>query len=197
VTRGTPASEFQPERTARQQLGTMGGGNHFCELCLDEHGDVWLVLHSGSRGAGNRIGTTYIEIAQRELQDRGVTLADRDLAYLNEHTPSFDAYVEAVGWAQEYARLNRELMLERALEALAHRNVGLPHFARGTTVVNCHHNYVARERHYGADVFVTRKGAVRAGVDRVLRARRVSGKTLPTSRMSGAFLHTGRYDPRA
>jgi hypothetical protein len=164
VTRGAPASEFQPERTARQQLGTMGGGNHFCELCLDEHGDVWLVLHSGSRGAGNRIGTTYIEIAQRELQDRGVTLADRDLAYLSEHTPSFDAYVEAVGWAQEYARLNRELMLERALDALAHRNVGLPHFARGTTVVNCHHNYVARERHYGADVFVTRKGAVRAGL---------------------------------
>jgi tRNA-splicing ligase RtcB len=152
-------------RTARQQLGTMGGGNHFCELCLDEHGNVWLVLHSGSRGAGNRIGTVYIETAQRELQDRGVTLADRDLAYLSEHTPSFDAYVEAVGWAQEYARLNRELMLERALEALAHRNVGLPRFTRGTTVVNCHHNYVARERHYGADVFVTRKGAVRAGLD--------------------------------
>jgi tRNA-splicing ligase RtcB len=151
-------------RNAREQLGTMGGGNHFCELCIDETGSVWLVLHSGSRGAGNRIGTVYIEQAQRELEQLGVTLADRDLAYLSEGTSSFDGYVEAVGWAQEYARLNRELMLTRALEALAHRNVGLPHFARAWTVVNCHHNYVARERHYGADVFVTRKGAVRAGL---------------------------------
>jgi tRNA-splicing ligase RtcB len=150
-------------RTARQQLGTMGGGNHFCELCLDERGNVWLVLHSGSRGAGNRIGTVYIEMARRELEQLGVTLADRDLAHLSEHTPSFDGYVEAVGWAQEYARLNRELMLGRAIAALSHRNVGLPAFERGATVVNCHHNYVARERHYGADVYVTRKGAVRAG----------------------------------
>jgi tRNA-splicing ligase RtcB len=151
-------------RNVREQLGTMGGGNHFCELCLDEAGDVWLVLHSGSRGVGNRIGSFYIERAHEELERAGVTIADRDLAHLTEHTPSFDAYVEAVGWAQDYARTNREIMMENALEALRDRKVKLPRFARAETVVNCHHNYVARERHFGADVYVTRKGAVRAGL---------------------------------
>lgn len=149
-------------RNAREQLGTMGGGNHFCELCLDEHGGVWLVLHSGSRGAGNLIGQHYIERAQRELERLGVTLPDRDLAHLTEHTQLFDDYVEAVGWAQDYARANRELMLRHALEAL-NGKAGMPRFKRAETVVNCHHNYVARERHFGADVYVTRKGAVRAG----------------------------------
>ncbi|MBV8368878.1 MAG: RtcB family protein [Candidatus Eremiobacteraeota bacterium] len=152
-------------RNVREQLGTMGGGNHFCELCLDEAGDVWLVLHSGSRGVGNRIGVFYIERALEELERAGVNIADRDLAHLTEHTPSFDAYVEAVGWAQDYARTNREIMMENALEALRDRKVKLPRFTRAETVVNCHHNYVARERHFGADVFVTRKGAVRAGKD--------------------------------
>jgi tRNA-splicing ligase RtcB len=151
-------------RNVREQLGTMGGGNHFCEVCLDEAGDVWLVLHSGSRGAGNRIGSFYIERALEELERAGVTVADRDLAHLTEHTPSFDAYVEAVGWAQDYARINREIMMENALEALRDRKVKLPRFKRAETVVNCHHNYVARERHFGADVYVTRKGAVRAGL---------------------------------
>jgi tRNA-splicing ligase RtcB (3'-phosphate/5'-hydroxy nucleic acid ligase) len=152
-------------RNVREQLGTMGGGNHFCELCLDESGDVWLVLHSGSRGAGNRIGQYYIERAQSELMRLGVKLVDKDLAHLTEHTPLFDAYVEAVSWAQDYARINRELMMAHALEALRHRSVKLPRFNRAETVVNCHHNYVARERHFGADVYVTRKGAVRAGKD--------------------------------
>ncbi|MDP9104456.1 MAG: RtcB family protein [Candidatus Eremiobacteraeota bacterium] len=152
-------------RNVREQLGTMGGGNHFCELCLDESGAVWLVLHSGSRGAGNRIGQYYIERAQSELMRLGVKLVDKDLAHLTEHTPLFDAYVEAVGWAQDYARINRELMMTHALEALRGRGVKLPRFARAETVVNCHHNYVARERHFGADVYVTRKGAVRAGKD--------------------------------
>jgi tRNA-splicing ligase RtcB len=149
-------------RNAREQLGTMGGGNHFCELCIDERGGVWLVLHSGSRGAGNRIGQFYIERAQRELERLGITLADRDLAHLTEHTPLFDDYVEAVGWAQDYARANRELMMRHALEAL-NGKAGFPRFKRAETVVNCHHNYVAREHHFGADVYVTRKGAVRAG----------------------------------
>jgi tRNA-splicing ligase RtcB len=150
-------------RNVREQLGTLGGGNHYIELCLDEAGDVWLTLHSGSRGAGNRIGQYYIEAAQRELERLGVTLADRDLAHLTEHTPLFEAYVEAVGWAQDYALANRELMMRHALEAL-NGKVGLPRFKTAGTVVNCHHNYVAREHHFGADVFVTRKGAVRAGV---------------------------------
>jgi tRNA-splicing ligase RtcB len=150
-------------RNVREQLGTLGGGNHYVELCLDEAGDVWLTLHSGSRGAGNRIGQYYIEAAQRELERLGVTLVDRDLAHLTEHTPLFDAYVEAVGWAQDYALANRELMMRHALEAL-NGKVGLPRFKTAGTVVNCHHNYVAREHHFGADVFVTRKGAVRAGL---------------------------------
>ncbi|MDB5071699.1 MAG: ligase [Candidatus Eremiobacteraeota bacterium] len=150
-------------RNAREQLGTMGGGNHFCELCIDERGGVWLVLHSGSRGAGNRIGQFYIERAQRELERLGIKLVDRDLAHLTEHTPLFDDYVEAVGWAQDYARTNRELMMRHALEAL-NGKAGFPRFKRAETVVNCHHNYVARERHFGADVYVTRKGAVRAGL---------------------------------
>jgi tRNA-splicing ligase RtcB len=149
-------------RNVREQLGTMGGGNHFCEMCLDESGSVWLVLHSGSRGAGNRIGQYYIEQAQRELERQGVVLADRDLAHLTEHTPPFDAYIAAVGWAQDYARLNRELMMTSALAALEGQ-ADLPRFKRAETVVNCHHNYVARERHFGADVYLTRKGAVRAG----------------------------------
>lgn len=96
-------------RNVREQLGTMGGGNHFCEVCLDESGSVWLVLHSGSRGVGNRIGSYYIERAHEELARAGVTIADRDLAHLTENTPAFDAYVEAVGFAQDYARLNREI----------------------------------------------------------------------------------------
>jgi tRNA-splicing ligase RtcB len=152
-------------RNVREQLGSLGSGNHFSELSLDEHGDVWLVLHSGSRGVGNRIGSFYIERALEELDRAGVKIADRELAHLTEHTPAFDAYVEAVGWAQDYARLNREIMMDTALEALRDRKVKLPRFARAETVVNCHHNYVARERHFGADVFVTRKGAVRAGRD--------------------------------
>jgi tRNA-splicing ligase RtcB len=147
----------------REQLGTLGGSNHFIELCLDEASNVWLVLHSGSRGAGNRIGTCYIERALRELEKAGVKIVDRDLAHLTEHTPLFDEYVEAVGWAQDYARINRELMLTHALAAIDGK-AGMPKFKRAETVVNCHHNYVARERHFGADVYVTRKGAVRAGL---------------------------------
>jgi len=149
-------------RNVLEQLGTMGGGNHHCELCIDESGSVWLTLHSGSRGAGNRIGQFYIEAAQREVDRLGIKLPDRDLAHLTEHTPLFDAYVEAVEWAQDYARVNRELMVRHAIEAL-NGNAGLPRFKRAETVVNCHHNYVAREHHFGADVYVTRKGAVRAG----------------------------------
>ena len=151
-------------RNVREQLGTMGGGNHFAEVSVDEAGDVWLVLHSGSRGAGNRIGSFYIERALEELERAGTALAGRDLAHLTENTESFDAYVEALGWAQDYARINREIMLENALDALRDRKVKLPRFRRAETVVNCHHNYVARERHFGADVYVTRKGAVRAGL---------------------------------
>jgi tRNA-splicing ligase RtcB len=141
----------------------MGGGNHFCELTVDTEGFVWLVIHSGSRGIGNRIGTFFIDRAKREMERLGVSLLDRDLAYLTENTESFNDYVEAVDWAQSYARANRDLMVGQALRALGAEKLGLPAFEPKETAVNCHHNYVAREHHFGANVFITRKGAVRAG----------------------------------
>ena len=145
-----------------EQLGTLGGGNHFIELCLDEEGRVWVMLHSGSRGVGNRIGTHFIELAKKDMQHHLHQLPDRDLAYFREGAEHFDDYVEAVGWAQRFARENRELMMAVVLDALAHSKL-VPRFQRGEVVVNCHHNYVEREEHFGVRLFVTRKGAVRAG----------------------------------
>ena len=141
-------------------LGTLGTGNHFIEACLDEAGALWFLLHSGSRGIGNRIGRYFIELAREDMRRWFIRLPDEDLAYLPEGTEHFDDYVEAVSWAQSYALRNRELMMESVLAAA--RDTGLPPFEVGTEVVNCHHNYVAREHHYGRDVLVTRKGAVRA-----------------------------------
>jgi tRNA-splicing ligase RtcB len=149
------------ERTNnRMHLGTLGGGNHFIELCLDESGAVWVMLHSGSRGVGNAIGTLFIELAKEDMRAWMVNLPDQDLAYLSEGTRHFDEYVEAVDWAQEFARRNREVMMRAVIRAL--RNVIHKPFDAHVEAVNCHHNYVARERHFGEDVFVTRKGAVRA-----------------------------------
>ncbi len=146
---------------AMRQLGTLGSGNHFIELCADEDERVWVMLHSGSRGVGNRIGSYFIERAKEEMRRYFVALPDTDLAYLVEGTTGFDDYMEAIGWAQDYARLNREVMMESVLGALA-RSDALPPFAAREQVVACHHNYIAREHHYGKDVLVTRKGAVRA-----------------------------------
>ena len=142
-------------------LGTLGTGNHFIEVCLDETDHVWFMLHSGSRGVGNRIGTYFIELAKRDMHHLLRNLPDQDLAYLREGTRHFDDYVEAVEWAQRYAMTNRTLMMD-AVIAAAHRQ--LSPFVLGEHAVNCHHNYVAREHHFGSDVFVTRKGAVRAGL---------------------------------
>jgi tRNA-splicing ligase RtcB len=142
------------------QFGTLGGGNHFIEICLDEAGEVWVMLHSGSRGVGNMIGQYFIERAREEMVRQSVHLPDRDLAYLVEGSALFDDYVFAVGWAQDYAAANRAEMLRRVLVVM-HRH--LPPFRERAEVVNCHHNYVTRERHFGAEVWLTRKGAVRAG----------------------------------
>ncbi|HMJ54793.1 MAG TPA: RtcB family protein [Polyangiaceae bacterium] len=144
-----------------RQLGTLGTGNHFIEVCLDERDRVWFMLHSGSRGFGNRIGSYFIELAKRDMWQALGNLPDRDLAYFKEGTKHFDDYVEAVGRAQQYARENRELMM-RAIVASIGGVEGLPPFRTSQMAVNCHHNYVERERHFGADVLVTRKGAVRA-----------------------------------
>ncbi len=142
-------------------LGTLGTGNHFIELSLDESQGVWAVLHSGSRGVGNRIGSDFIAVAREEARRKGVDLPEKDLAWLEDGTESFRDYLEAVEWAQRFAFRNREVMMEAVLGALSDSGE-LPPFTARLEVVNCHHNYVARERHYGKDVWLTRKGAVRA-----------------------------------
>lgn len=144
-----------------EHLGTLGTGNHFIEVCLDEENRVWVMLHSGSRGPGNRIGSYFIELARKDMGRRLGELPDRDLAYLREGSEHFDDYVHAVDWAQRYARTNREIMMRNVLRAL--RRAGLPPFSAGSVVVNCHHNYVQRETHHGEELWITRKGAVRAG----------------------------------
>jgi tRNA-splicing ligase RtcB len=148
---------------AIEHLGTLGTGNHFIELCLDEQDRVWIMLHSGSRGVGNRIGSHFIELAKREMERFFIHLPDQDLAYLPEGTEHFRDYIEAVSWAQDFAMKNRELMMASVVAALAGSGA-LPAFAAQVEAVNCHHNYVARESHYGKKVIVTRKGAVRAQV---------------------------------
>jgi tRNA-splicing ligase RtcB len=143
-------------------LGTLGTGNHFIEVCLDEAERVWFMLHSGSRGVGNRIGTYFIELAKHDMRQHLANLPDEDLAYLEEGAAHFDDYVQAVGWAQDFALTNRRLMMDAIVRAV--RAVpGIPPFEAGLTAVNCHHNYVTREHHSGREMFVTRKGAVRAG----------------------------------
>jgi tRNA-splicing ligase RtcB len=144
----------------RSHLGTLGGGNHFIEVCLDEAGAVWFMLHSGSRGVGNAIGTMFIELAKQDALRHQANLPDRDLAYFEEGSRHFGDYVRAVGWAQKFAALNREVMMRRVIEAA--KSVLRKNFQSHVEAVNCHHNYVQQETHFGADVYVTRKGAVSA-----------------------------------
>lgn len=141
-------------------LGTLGTGNHFIELCLDTEQRVWVMLHSGSRGVGNAIGTFFIELAKQDMRKWHINLPDQDLAYFPEGTDHFDDYVEAVGWAQDYAALNRRMMMTNVIRALR-TQIAKP-FDAELEAVNCHHNYVTRENHFGENVLVTRKGAVRA-----------------------------------
>ena len=143
-----------------QHLGTLGGGNHFVEVCIDEAGAVWFMLHSGSRGVGNAIGTMFIELAKQDALRNNANLPDRDLAYFEEGARYFGDYVRAVGWAQRFAATNREVMMKRVIEAA--KTVIAKPFQSHIEAVNCHHNYVQKERHFGEDVYVTRKGAVSA-----------------------------------
>lgn len=142
------------------QLGTLGSGNHFIELCIDENQDVWVMLHSGSRGIGNMIGTYFIEKAKRRMEQYFINLPDGDLAYLPEDTDDFNDYVAAVKWAQDYALENRRVMMAAVISALR-RTVG-KEFTVTTEAINCHHNYVEKENHFGRNLWVTRKGAIRA-----------------------------------
>jgi len=141
-------------------LGTLGTGNHFIELCLDTEQRVWVMLHSGSRGVGNAIGSFFIELAKQDMRKWFVNLPDENLAYFPEGTDHFDDYVEAVGWAQDFAALNRRMMMTNVIRALR-TQIAKP-FDAELEAVNCHHNYVTRENHFGENVLVTRKGAVRA-----------------------------------
>lgn len=141
-------------------LGTLGTGNHFVEVCLDESDFVWVMLHSGSRGVGNRIGTHFIEAAKKDMERWFIHLPDKDLAYIPQGSENFGRYISAVSWAQDFARVNRELMMASTLDAM--REVIEVKFEAHVEAVNCHHNYIRREHHYGEDVWVTRKGAVSA-----------------------------------
>ena len=141
-------------------LGTLGTGNHFIEICLDEFNNVWFMLHSGSRGVGNRIGSYFIELAKKDMEKWNIHLPDKDLAYLKEGTEHFDNYITAVEWAQKFARINREVMMQRLITTV--KNTLTISFESSLEAVNCHHNYVNREFHYGKEVLLTRKGAVSA-----------------------------------
>ncbi len=144
----------------RQHLGTLGTGNHFIEICLDEADRVWVMLHSGSRGVGNAIGSLFITLAQQDMQQHIANLPDRNLAYFSEGSRHYEDYLEAVGWAQDYAHHNREVMMNRVLGSLS-ACITKP-FVTHQEAVNCHHNYVQQEQHFNEQVLVTRKGAVSA-----------------------------------
>ncbi|PXA99532.1 RNA-splicing ligase RtcB [Nostoc sp. 3335mG] len=168
-------------------LGTLGTGNHFIELCLDQDQRVWIMLHSGSRGVGNAIGTFFIELAKQDMRKWHINLPDQDLAYFPEGTDHFDDYVEAVGWAQDFAALNRRTMMTNVIRALRGQ-IARP-FDAEMEAVNCHHNYVQRECHFGQNVLVTRKGAVRA-------AKGVMG-IIPGSMGAKSFIVRGLGNPES
>lgn len=172
---------------AERHLGTLGTGNHFIELCLDKDGCVWLMLHSGSRGIGNRIGSYFIAQAKRGMDIWHIKLPDDNLAYLPEQSPLFGIYWKALSWAQDFAKANREIMMGRAIAAVSgalERPLVATEFA-----VNCHHNYVAVENHYGQNVYVTRKGAV--------RAREGDMGIIPGSMGARSFIVRGKGNPES
>jgi tRNA-splicing ligase RtcB len=170
-----------------QHLGTLGTGNHFIEVCLDEEGFVWFMLHSGSRGVGNFIGTTFIELARQDAMRQQVDLPDRDLAYFEEGSRYFGDYVRAVGWAQKFASTNREMMMARVIEAAG--IVLRKSFRSHVEAVNCHHNYVIREHHFGEDVYVTRKGAVSASAGQL--------GIIPGSMGARSYIVRGKGNPES
>jgi len=181
-----PNSNKISTKNAFKQLGTLGSGNHFVEICLDEDGCVWVMLHSGSRGIGNRIGTFYISAAKELCAKWGVQLPDANLSHLPEGTPEFDAYWTAVKWAQDYAMHNRFLMMVEVLRNLRRHTRD---FEIVGEAVNCHHNYVDLENHYGQNVYVTRKGAI--------RAREGDLGIIPGSMGTRSYIVRGRGSPES
>lgn len=155
-----PATDLAADRVGKvlKQFGTLGSGNHFFELCIDERGRVWVVLHSGSRGIGNMLAQGHIAKARRLAKDLELRLEDPDLAYFMEGTPEFDAYIGDMLWAQEYARANRDQMMDSAMREV----FAFLGFGRETQRINCHHNFTQREMHGGQSLWITRKGAIKA-----------------------------------
>jgi tRNA-splicing ligase RtcB len=176
----------RPYQTWIRQIGTLGGGNHFIELCLDENDDVWVMLHSGSRGVGNAIGQYFISLAKKDMGQHLINLPDKDLAYFKEGARFFDDYIEAVEWAQDYAMANRREMMDLILSVLRKK---LPKFGITREAINCHHNYVSQEVHFGEKVFVTRKGAIRAGLDEL--------GIIPGSMGAKSFIVRGKGNPQS
>ena len=184
--RGIAKMLRQFERTWICQAGTLGGGNHFIEICLDEEQRVWIMLHSGSRGIGNVIGRYFIAAAQKDMRRHQLQLPDADLAYFSEGSTVFDDYVEAVDWAQDYALLNRSEMMRRVLDVLA---TFAPPFRLDGEAINCHHNYIARETHGNEDLYVTRKGAI--------SARQGELGIIPGSMGARSFIVRGKGKPES
>lgn len=165
------------------QFGTLGSGNHFVEVCLDERDHVWVVLHSGSRGIGNRLAKRHIDVAKGIMRRYFIELEDPDLAYLVEGTPEFGAYISDMLWAQRYAMANREAMMDAALQQLF-GSLGTGSELRR---INCHHNYTEKERHHGREVWLTRKGAI--------RARRGDLGVIPGSMGTSSYIVSGLGNP--
>ena len=184
--RGIAKMLRQFERTWICQAGTLGGGNHFIEICLDEEQRVWVMLHSGSRGIGNVIGRYFIAAAQKDMRLHQLQLTDADLAYVSEGSTVFDDYVEAVDWAQDYALLNRSEMMRRVLDVLARH---APPFRLDGEAINCHHNYIARETHGNEELYVTRKGAI--------SARQGELGIIPGSMGARSFIVRGKGNPES
>jgi tRNA-splicing ligase RtcB (3'-phosphate/5'-hydroxy nucleic acid ligase) len=179
----------QYDRNWRLALGTLGGGNHFIELAEDGGGMVWLTLHSGSRGVGNKIGNHFIRVAQDVCRRLGVSLPDRDLAYLPEDHPAFDAYMRALRWAQEFAFQNRNEMMDRVLTEVSDAVYGDSEHQQWLEQqrINCHHNFTQREQHFGQDVWITRKGAI--------EARRGMWAMIPGSMGARSYIVVGKENP--
>jgi tRNA-splicing ligase RtcB len=186
LAKDTRATPDQYDKNWRLALGTLGGGNHFIELAEDEGGDVWVTLHSGSRGVGNRIGSHYIKVAQQLCASKGVRLPDRDLAYLDEDHPAFPAYLRDLRWAQQFALHNRNEMMDRVLaevrRAVKHTGPSLE-----LQRINSHHNFTQEEEHFGRRVWVTRKGAI--------EARRTNWAMIPGSMGTRSYIVTGKEHP--
>jgi tRNA-splicing ligase RtcB len=177
-------------KNAHCQLGTLGGGNHFIEICEDQEQNLWVMLHSGSRGIGNKIGQHFIGLARRDMERLDVRLPDSNLAYLREGSEYYDDYIEAVSWAQDYALRNREVMLELVMDAVR------THFKRKRVKVaateehiQCHHNYISKEVHFGESMWITRKGAV--------RARQGEMVIIPGSMGTRSYIARGLGNPEA